>query len=873
MKRELEKVYDPKQVEEKLYKIWMEQGYFGADVGSDKPAFSIVMPPPNITGQLHMGHALDCTFQDILTRFNRMDGKEALWIPGTDHASIATEAKIVQALAEQGVSKFDLGRDGFLEKAWEWKETYGGRINAQQKKMGISCDWDRECFTMDEDRNKAVTEFFNRLYEKGYIYRGERIINWCPDCMTSISDAEVDYNSKDGFFWHIKYPLADGSGHLEIATTRPETMLGDTGVAVHPEDERYAHLIGKTIIVPLVNREVPIVADTYVEKDFGTGCVKMTPAHDMNDFEVGQRQNLETLNVMNKDASINANGGKYAGLDRFEARKAIVEDLKAGDFLIKIEPYTHNVGCCSRCSTVVEPLISTQWFLKMSELAAPAIKAVRSGEVKFVPQRFDQTFFHWMENIKDWCISRQLWWGQRIPAWYCQECGEITVAREAVTACCKCGSSKVRQDEDTLDTWFSSALWPFSTMGWPENTADINKFFPTTVLVTGYDIIFFWVCRMVFASLEMTGKIPFETVFIHGIVRDAQGRKMSKSLGNGIDPLEVIEQYGADALRLSLTMGVASGADMRFGDEKIKVCRNFANKLWNATRFIHMNIGDEAVPTGLPANLEIEDKWILSTLNSVIKEVRHNLDVYELGIAVGKIYDFSWDVFCDWYIELAKSRLMGEDSASVKQVLVYVLGEIMKLLHPFMPFITEELWSSLPNNEGSIMVSDYPVYKDELNFDAEKKSFEIVMEAIKAIRNARTNANVPPSKKATVHVISAHKDLFLSSAPFIQKLAFASNVTVEEEGFDIKDAVRVVTSEATILIPLNELIDRDKELARLTKELETCEKDIAFVSGKLNNAGFVAKAPEAVIKAEQEKLLKATERYNKVKESLKALGV
>lgn len=871
MRKELEKTYDPKQVEDRLYRFWMDHKYFSAKPNPDKESYTVMMPPPNITGQLHMGHALDNTFQDILVRYKRMSGYETLWLPGTDHASIATEAKIVQSLREQGIDKREIGREKFLELAWEWKEKYGGRITEQLKKIGSSCDWDKERFTMDDGCSEAVVESFNRLYEKGLIYRGERMINWCPDCKTSISDAEVDYNSLDGSFWHIRYPLSDGSGHLEIATTRPETMLGDTGVAVNPEDERYIHLVGKTVILPLMDREIPIVADNYVEKDFGTGVVKMTPAHDPNDFEVGQRQGLPLLNVMNQDGTINTNGGKYAGLDRFAARKQIVADLKEQGYLIKVEPYNHNVGCCQRCATVIEPLMSTQWFVKMQPLAEPAIDVVREGTVRFVPERFDQIYYNWMENIRDWCISRQLWWGHRIPAWYC-DCGEIIVARSTPERCPKCGSTHLTQDNDTLDTWFSSALWPFSTLGWPHNTPELDYFFPTSTLVTGYDIIFFWVARMIFSSIEQLNEVPFDTVFIHGIVRDAQGRKMSKSLGNGIDPLEVIDLYGADALRLTLTIGNAPGADMRFSDDKVKASRNFANKIWNAARFIMMNIGDEEIELTLPETLAAEDKWILSKYNRLVAEVTHNLNSYELGLAVGKLYDFIWDVYCDWYIELAKSRLNagGEGAVNVKRVLVYVLSNTLKLLHPFMPFITEEIWQCLPHEGESIMVSQWPVADKALDFGGEEANFEMVMNAIKAIRNARTNADVPPSRKASVHIITEYKENFTNAFAFIEKLAFASNVTIESKDFDIKDAVRVITAEATILIPMDELIDREKELARLSKELAACEKDIAVISGKLNNEGFVAKAPAAVIESEKAKLANATERLSKIKESITA---
>ena len=713
MKKELEKVYDPKQVEDKTYRFWVEKRYFHAEPNPKKKPYTIVIPPPNITGQLHLGHALDCTLQDSIIRFKRMQGHEALWLPGTDHASIATEAKIVEAMRKEGVTKDDLGREGFLERAWEWKKTYGGKIVEQLKKMGSSCDWERERFTLDEGCSEAVKEVFVRLYEKGLIYRGERIINWCPHCLTSISDAEVEYEEHDGHFWHIRYPLSDGSGYLEIATTRPETLLGDTALAVHPDDERYQALVGKTVILPLVGREIPIVADSYVEMDFGTGVVKITPAHDPNDFEVGLRHNLPVINVMNDDATINENGGKYRGMDRYECRKQIVADLEAEGFLVKVEDHKHNVGSCYRCSTTVEPRVSKQWFVKMGPLAGPAIEAVRSGETKFVPDRFSKIYYHWMENIKDWCISRQLWWGHRIPAWYCQDCGEVIVAKEEPHTCPKCGSKNLQQDPDTLDTWFSSALWPFSTLGWPNQTEELKYFYPTSTLVTGYDIIFFWVARMIFSGVENMGKSPFETVFIHGIVRDAQGRKMSKSLGNGIDPLKVIDEYGADALRFTLATGNSPGNDMRFVEEKVKASRNFANKIWNATRFILMNLSDEIDKPELPQRLQTEDKWILSKLNTLIKEVTENLERFELGIAVQKLYDFIWDVLCDWYIELTKSRIQagGESAKSAQQVLIYVMNQCLKLLHPIMPFITEEIWQAIPNDCESIMVAPWPQYR------------------------------------------------------------------------------------------------------------------------------------------------------------------
>ncbi|MEA5135627.1 MAG: valine--tRNA ligase [Candidatus Fimivivens sp.] len=874
MRKELEKTYDPKQVEDRIYDSWIEGNYFHAEPNPNKKPFTIVIPPPNITGQLHMGHALDNTLQDILIRYKRMQGFETLWMPGTDHASIATEAKIVTALKEEGLSKAEIGREEFLRRAWDWRAKYGGRIINQLKKLGSSCDWARERFTLDEGCNKAVTEVFCRLYEKGLIYRGERMINWCPNCKTSISDAEVEYKEKAGGFWYIRYPLVDGSGDLIIATTRPETMLGDTGLAINPNDEERIHLVGKKAMLPLVNREIPIVADDYVELGFGTGVVKMTPAHDPNDFEVGQRQGLEVINIMNDDGTINENGGKYAGMDRFACRKAIVKDLEEAGYLVKIEDYTHNVGCCQRCGTVVEPRLSTQWFVDMKPLAEPAVKAVKKGETRFVPERFDQTYFHFMENIRDWCISRQLWWGHEIPAWYCGDCGAVTVARTEPTACCKCGGHKLTKDPDTLDTWFSSALWPFSTLGWPEKTPELDYFFPTDVLVTGYDIIFFWVARMIFSSIEQMGEVPFKDVLIHGLVRDAQGRKMSKSLGNGIDPLEEIEKYGADALRLTLATGNAPGNDMRYSDEKVKASRNFCNKIWNAARFIHMNLGDGEVPNALPETLTTPDKWVLTRFNQTVREVSENIEKFELGIAVQKVYDFIWDVFCDWYIELAKPRLLsgGEEAQATRQVLVYVLTRALALLHPFMPFITEEIWQSLPHEGESLMVSQWPQYDPALDFAEEAASFEMVMDAIKAIRIARANADVPPSRKATVYINSAFAGVFTTAAPFIERLAFASSVQAVADDFAIEHALHVVTDHARILLPMDELIDREKELARLNKELAVCEKDIELVSGRLANEGFVAKAPEKVIIAERDKLEKATERMAKIKESLAALG-
>ena len=861
MKKELEKVYNPAAVEDRTYDFWLKGNYFHAEVDQKKKPYTIVIPPPNITGQLHMGHALDETLQDILIRWKRMQGYSALWLPGTDHASIATEAKIVEAMRKEGISKDDLGRDGFLERAWEWKKTYGGRIIEQLKKLGTSCDWERERFTLDEGCSKAVREVFVRLYEKGLIYRGERIINWCPHCLTSISDAEVEYSEKDGNFWHLRYPLSDGSGYVELATTRPETLLGDTAVAVHPDDERYKSLVGKTVTLPLVGTEIPIVADSYVEMDFGTGVVKITPAHDPNDFEVGLRHILPVINVMTDDAHINENGGKYRGLDRYEARKQIVEDLEKGGYLVKVEPMKHNVGSCYRCSTVVEPRISKQWFVKMQPLAEPAIETVKKGEIKLIPGRFEKTYYNWMENIKDWCISRQLWWGHRIPAWYCDDCGETIVSRADVEACPKCGG-KVRRDEDTLDTWFSSALWPFSTLGWPDNTLDLKYFYPTSTLVTGYDIIFFWVARMIFSGLEYTGKAPFNTVLFHGIVRDAQGRKMSKSLGNGIDPLVEIEKYGADALRFTLATGNTPGNDMRYSAERVEASRNFANKLWNAARFVLMNLKDDEPAPHIPVDLELEDKWILSKFNNVVKEVTDNLDKFEIGLAVSKLYDFIWDVYCDWYIELTKVRLNSDDEAkadTARAVLTYVLSGTLKLLHPFMPFITEEIWQALPHEGESIMVSEWPSFSAELDFSAEEAEFEKVMNAIKAVRNRRAEMNVPPSKKAKLFVKTEDKDTFSKCAVFFNRLASASEVDITDDA-DVEGAVSVVTTDAVIQIPMNELVDFAKELERLEKELSAAVKDKEFCESKLNNPSFVDKAPEKVVAAQHETLAKANDK-------------
>lgn len=844
------KAYNPKEVEDKIYDFWQEGNYFHAEVDKDKKPYTIVMPPPNITGQLHMGHALDNTLQDILIRWRRMQGYSALWLPGTDHASIATEAKIVEAMRKEGITKEDLGREKFLERAWEWKKEYGGRIVSQLKKMGSSCDWERERFTMDEGCSKAVKEVFVRLYNKGLIYRGERIINWCPHCKTSISDAEVEFEEQAGHFWHLRYPLTDGSGYLELATTRPETLLGDTAVAVNPSDERYKDLVGKTLTLPLVGREIPIVADDYVDVDFGTGVVKITPAHDPNDFQVGLRHNLPVINVMTDDAKIVEDYPKYAGMDRYEAREAIVKDLDEGGFLVKVEKHDHNVGTCYRCHSTVEPRVSKQWFVKMDELAGPAIECVKSGKTKFVPERFNKIYYHWMENIRDWCISRQLWWGHRIPAYYCDECGEVTVAKEMPEKCPKCGCTHLHQDEDTLDTWFSSALWPFSTLGWPDKTPELDYYFPTNTLVTGYDIIFFWVARMIFSSVEQMDSQPFDTVFIHGIVRDENGVKMSKSLGNGIDPLLVIDQYGADALRMFLATGNSPGNDMRYSEKRVEACRNFANKLWNASRFVHMNIDDYNVKNELPATLETEDKWILHTLNNVAKEVNENLEKFELGIALSKIYDFIWNSYCDWYIELCKARLQseGETAQNARQVLIYVLDKILKLLHPFMPFITEEIWQTIPHDTDgkTVMLEKYPEYDPSLDFPSEAEEMMKVMEAITAIRTQRNEMNVPPSKKAKLFIATAIPETFSNGEQFFKKLASASEVEISDS-FDIDGAVTIVTSNAKIYIPMEELVDKEAELKRLNKELKQVEKMLAQDEGKLNNPGFMSKAPEKVI--------------------------
>ena len=873
MNRELAKKYDPKAVEDRTYDFWLQKDYFHARRQEGKPTYTIVIPPPNITGQLHMGHAFDNTLQDVLIRYKRMKGFDTLWVPGTDHASIATEAKIVEAIKKEGLTKEDLGREGFLKRAWEWKAQYGGRIIEQLKKLGSSCDWERERFTLDEGCSKAVREVFVNLYNKGLIYRGERMINWCPHCRTSISDVEVEYEEQAGHFWHLKYPFKDGSGYLTLATTRPETLLGDTAVAVNPSDERYKDAVGKTLILPLVHREIPVIADEYVEKDFGTGVVKITPAHDPNDFEVGLRHNLPVINVMTDDAKITDDYPRYAGMDRYEARKAIVKDLEEEGALLKTEDYSHNVGTCQRCHTTVEPRVSKQWFVKMKPLAQPAIDAVKNGETRFIPRRFEKIYFHWLENIKDWCISRQLWWGHRIPAWYCDDCGEISVSKEDITRCAHCGSEHIHQDEDTLDTWFSSALWPFSTLGWPDTDApDFKHYYPTNTLVTGYDIIPFWVMRMMFSGIEHTGRVPFDTVLIHGLVRDAQGRKMSKSLGNGIDPLEVIDKYGADALRFTLATNNSPGNDMRFSDQKVEASRNFANKIWNASRFVLMNLDENEPAPHLPDHPALEDKWILSQYNDLVKSVTDSLDSYELGIAVQKLYDFIWDVFCDWYIELTKIRLQagGEAAQTAKAVLVYVLSNTLKLLHPFMPFITEEIWQSLPHEGESIMISAFPEYDEALSFPQDEAEFSRIMAAIRAVRNRRAEMNVPPSKKAQLLIATSYGDTFREGATYFTRLAFASDVKVAPS-FDSDGCVSVVTADATIYIPLDELIDTEKEKARLQKDKKNTESELARIQGKLSNQGFLSKAPEAVVNAEKEKLQKLTEKLSMIESELQKL--
>jgi len=870
----IEKNYDPKQFEDRLYKTWEENGYFKASSDSKKEPYTIVIPPPNVTGQLHMGHALDETLQDILIRYKRLQGFEALWVPGTDHAGIATQIKVEEVLRnEKGLTRHDVGREKFLEMVWEWKEKYGSTITNQLKKLGSSCDWSRERFTMDEGCSKAVKEVFCNLYEKGLIYRGNRIINWCPDCATALSDAEVEYQEQEGAFWHIKYPVKDSDEYVIIATTRPETLLGDTAVAVHPEDDRYKDLVGKMLILPLVGREIPVIADEYVEKDFGTGCVKITPAHDPNDFEVGQRHNLEVIKVLDDHACVNELGGKYQGMDRYEARKAMIADLKEQGLLIKTEKHSHNVGTCYRCGTTVEPIASKQWFVKMLPLAKPAIDVVKDGTLKFVPERFSKTYLSWMENVRDWCISRQLWWGHRIPAFYCDACGEMFVSKEELTVCSKCGA-KLRQEDDVLDTWFSSALWPFSTLGWPENTKDLEKFYPTSTLVTGYDIIFFWVARMVFSALEHTGKAPFEHVFIHGIVRDSQGRKMSKSLGNGVNPLEVIDKYGADALRFTLATGNSPGNDMRYYEERVEASRNFANKIWNASRFILMNLSeDNAIDLDL-SKLCVEDKWIISKLNTLTKEVTENIDNFELGVAVAKLYDFIWDDLCDWYIELVKPRLYETEDPTNKiaqNVLVYVMTNALTLLHPFMPFITEEIWQHLPHEGETIMRANWPKYNEGLNFKDEEKELELIMDAIKAVRNTRTTMNVPVSRKANLYIKTDKKNVFEKGSLFFQKLANASSVSIVDDDFVLEDAASVVSNGAQILIPMGDLVDVEKERERLLKEKQRLEGEVKRVEGKLNNQGFVSKAPAKLIEEEKEKGIKYRQMLEQVIENLEKL--
>ena len=875
MKKELPKVYEPQEVEARIYRAWEENGCFKGHRDPKKKPFTIVMPPPNVTGQLHMGHAMDDSLQDMLIRYKRMQGYAALYLPGTDHAGIATQVKVEEELREkEGLSRYDLGREKFLERVWDWKHKYGARIVAQQKKLGISADWDRARFTMDEGLSKAVREVFVSLYEKDLIYKGSRIINWCPHCVTALSDAEVEYQDKPGHLWHMRYPLAGGSGYLVVATTRPETMMGDTGVAVNPNDERYKHLVGKTCILPLMDREIPIVADDYVEMDFGTGCVKMTPAHDPNDFEVGLRHNLETIRVLDDNGIVNENGGKYQGMDRYEARKAVVADLEELGLMEKIEPYSHNVGTCYRCHSDVEPLISAQWFVRMEPLAKEALRVVNEGETKFVPDRFAKTLTNWMENVHDWCISRQLWWGHQIPVWYCADCGHMTVSRTDPDCCEKCGSQRIERDPDVLDTWFSSALWPFSTLGWPEETEDLKFFYPTDVLVTGYDIIFFWVARMIFSACEHTKKPPFHTVFIHGLVRDDKGRKMSKSLGNGIDPLEIADKYGADALRFNLVTGNSPGNDMRFYTERCEAMRNFANKIWNASRFLMMNLTIDKCQ--LPEKLELEDKWILSKLNRAVAEITDNMDRYELGVAAQKIYDFIWDDYCDWYIELTKTRLQGEDEdskARAQQVLCYVLTEMLKLLHPFMPFITEEIWQALPHEGDFLMMQNWPVASEAMNFPDEEKAMELIMDAIRAIRARRSEMNVPPSKKAHLTVATGEGEVFALGVPFLKKLAYASEVEIVPTGEapDAAGKVAVVTHAAQMFIPLGELVDLEKEKARVEKELKKQSAELDKLNAKLSNPGFVNKAPANVVEAEKERAVQLAELVAKLTEQLKGM--
>ena len=870
--KELPKTYEPRDVEDRLYKFWVDNGYFHAERDPDKKPFTIVMPPPNVTGQLHMGHAMDAAMQDVLIRFKRMQGYSALWIPGVDHAGIATQIRVEEELRKEGKTRYDLGREKFLERVWAWKHQYGDRIVEQQKRLGASCDWDRARFTMDEGCSKAVREVFVNLYEQGLIYKGSRIINWCPHCVTALSDAEVEYIDKPGHLWHVRYPLADGSGEVIIATTRPETMLGDSGVCVNPNDERYKDIVGKNVILPLVGKEIPVVADDYAEMDFGTGCVKMTPAHDPNDFEVGLRHNLEVIRVLDDKGVVNENGGKYQGLDRYEARKQIVADLEAQGYLVKVEPYNHNVGTCYRCHRDVEPIISAQWFVKMKPLAEEALRVVNDGETKFVPERFTKIYTNWMENVRDWCISRQLWWGHQIPAWYCADCGHMTVSREDATCCEKCGSKHITRDEDVLDTWFSSALWPFETLGWPDtNAEDFRYFYPTDVLVTGYDIIFFWVARMIFSACKQTGRPPFHTVLIHGLVRDDKGRKMSKSLGNGIDPLEMIDRYGSDALRMNMLTSNSPGNDMRFYIERCEAMRNFANKLWNASRYVMMNLSIDKNELPALSELETSDKWILSKLNTLIADVTENLDKYELGVAVQKIYDFIWDSYCDWYIELTKARLYGEDEAqkrSAQQVLLYVLDQILRLMHPFMPFITEEIWQAIPHEGEALIIAAWPKFREDLCFQAEEDGMESIMQAIRAVRNRRAEMNVPPARRTTLYIVTEKQDLFSAGIPFITRLAYAERVVVlaeKPEGHG--SMVSCVTHDAKLFLPMEELVDVDKELARIAKEKEKVQKGLAGVQAKLGNPGFAAKAPEQVVRAEQEKAEKYAALLRQLEES------
>ncbi len=865
MSKELAKAYEPREVEGRIYDFWLKNKYFHAEIDPNKKPYTIMMPPPNVTDQLHVGHAMTMTTQDVLIRWKRMQGYSALWLPGTDHAALATEVKIVEAMAKEGIKKEDLGRDGFMERAWAWNDKYGGRIIEQLKLLGSSADWDRQRFTLDEGCSKAVRHVFVKLYEKGLIYRGERMTNYCAHCGTALSDAEVEFEEKDGSFWHLKYPLADGSGYVQLATTRPETMLGDTALAVHPEDERYKDIIGKKVILPLVNKEIPVVADEYVEMDFGTGVVKITPAHDPNDFLVGQRHDLPVITIMDGAGNINENGGKYQGLSMMEARKQIVKDLEEGGYLLKVEPIKHNVGTCHRCHTPVEPRVSTQWFVKMESMAKPAIEAVRQKKIKIIPERLEKVYYNWMENIKDWCISRQIWWGHRIPAWYCDDCGEIFVSEEDIAVCPKCGKP-LRRDEDTLDTWFSSALWPFSTLGWPEDTEDLRYFYPTNTLVTGWDIIFFWVARMIFSGIEQTGEIPFDTVFFHGLVRDAQGRKMSKSLGNGVDPVEVIDKYGADALRLTIITGTSPGNDTRYSDEKVAASRNFANKIWNAARFIHMNIDGHEVSTELPGELTLEDKWIVSKFNRVARDMTENLERFELGVAVQKAYDFMWGDFCDWYIELSKGRM---DDGN-RRVLCWVLGNTLKLLHPFMPFITEEIWQSLPHEGEAIMVSKWPEFDEKLDFPAEEAEMEKVMELITAVRTRRSEMNVPPSRKAHLYIETGVPEAFDTEKESIARLAYCSGVETGES-FNVPGAVTVVTSGCRAYLPMDDLIDREAERKRLEKELESAKKQLATVESKLSNETFMSKAPANVIDGVRQNGEKLKEKVQRIEEALEGL--